>query len=54
MSQEAMEENDRKLRSREYWVDTDGSLYASFDIDTIKYVVSNMTGRFKHGTDVHA
>ncbi|MNI33501.1 hypothetical protein D3C73_874560 [compost metagenome] len=52
MSKEAMQENDRILRSRQYWVDTDGSLISSYDYDTLKYVVTNMTGRFKHGRNV--
>jgi hypothetical protein len=52
MSKEALAENDRILRSRQYWVDTDGSLLASYDYDTIKYVIHNLTGRFKHGRDV--
>lgn len=49
MSNEACAENDRVLRSRNYWVDTDGSLMSSYDYDTIKYVTTNLTGRFKHG-----
>lgn len=52
MSTEACEENDRILRSRTYWVDTDGSLMSSYDYDTIKYVTTNLTGRFKHGRNV--
>jgi len=52
MSNEALEENDRILRSRQYWVDTDGSLLASYDYDTLKYVIHNLTGRFKHGRNV--
>ncbi|QTH80292.1 putative virion-associated RNA polymerase subunit beta/beta' [Pseudomonas phage pPa_SNUABM_DT01] len=52
MSKEAMQENDRTLRSRQYWVDTDGSLISSYDYDTLKYVVTNLTGRFKHGRNV--
>lgn len=49
MSNEALDENDKLLSSRQYWVDTDGSLLASYNYDTIKYVIANMTGRFKHG-----
>jgi len=52
MSKEALAENDRILRSRQYWVDTDGSLLASYDYDTVKYVIHNLTGRFKHGRNV--
>ncbi|MNZ40313.1 hypothetical protein D3C78_578270 [compost metagenome] len=52
MSKEAMSENDRILRSRQYWVDTDGSLISSYEYDTLKYVVTNLTGRFKHGRNV--
>lgn len=49
MSNEALDENDKLLSSRQYWVDTDGSLLSSYNYDTIKYVIANMTGRFKHG-----
>lgn len=52
MAKESLQENDRILRSRQYWVDTDGSLLSSYDYDTIKYVTINMTGRFKHGRNV--
>jgi hypothetical protein len=49
MSKEALAENDRKLRSRSSWVDVAGNLRASYDYDTLNYVVTNMTGRFRHG-----
>lgn len=52
MSDEALAENDRILRSRNQWIDTGGNLTASYDYDTIKYVVTNLTGRFKHGRNV--
>lgn len=52
MSQEALVENDRILRSRNHWIDAGGNLTSSYDYDTIKYVVTNLTGRFKHGRNV--
>lgn len=51
MSDEALAENERRLGSRQTWLRTDGSLAASFDYDTIGYVLHNLTGRFKHGSN---
>lgn len=48
MSKEALAENDRVLRSRQHWIDAGGNLTSSYDYDTLKYVVTNLTGRFKH------
>jgi len=48
MSKEALTENDRVLRSRQHWIDAGGNLTSSYDYDTLKYVVTNLTGRFKH------
>lgn len=53
MSKEALAENDRVLRSRQHWIDAGGNLTSSYDYDTLKYVVTNMTGRFKHNRNPH-
>lgn len=50
MSNEALAENERRLSSKQTWVRTDGSLAASFDYDTISYVLTNLTGRFNNAT----
>ena len=56
MSNEALAENEKRLSSKQTWVRTDGSLAASFDYDTISYVLTNLTGRFNNATyaPVHA
>lgn len=54
MSNEARHENDRILRSRQYWIDAGGNLTSSYDYDTLKYVVTNLTGRFNHNRSKHA
>jgi hypothetical protein len=51
MSNQALEENERQLSSRNTWLNSDGSLMASFDYDTIGYVLTNLTGRFNHGSN---
>jgi hypothetical protein len=53
MSNEALAENDRVLNSRQHWIDAGGNLTSSYDYDTLKYVVANMTGRFKHNQNKH-
>lgn len=50
MSNEALAENEKRLSSKQTWVRTDGSLAASFDYDTISYVLTNLTGRFNNAT----
>ena len=52
MSNEALAENDRILRSRNHWVNAGGGLTSSYSYDTINYVITNLTGRFKHGRNV--
>ena len=51
MSNEALAENEKRLSSKQTWIRTDGSLAASFDYDTIAYVLHNLTGRFNHGNN---
>lgn len=50
MSNEALVENERRLGSRVNWTRIDGSLTSSFDYDTIKYVLTNLTGRLAYGS----
>jgi hypothetical protein len=51
MSNEALAENERQLSSAQTWLTSDGKLMASFDYDTIAYVLTNLTGRFNHGSN---
>lgn len=51
MSNEALAENERQLSSAQTWLTSDGRLMASFDYDTIAYVLTNLTGRFNHGSN---
>lgn len=54
MTNEALAENDRILRSRQHWIDAGGNLTSSYDYDTLKYVAINMTGRFNHNRNKHS
>lgn len=45
MTDEALAENDRYLKTRQAWVSPDGDLRASGNYDTIKLVVRNLTRR---------
>lgn len=45
MTDEALSENDRYLKTRRAWVSPDGSLRASANYDTVKLVVRNLTRR---------
>lgn len=51
MSNDALAENEKHLSSARTWLRTDGGLSASFDYDTIAYVLTNLTGRFNHGSN---
>ncbi len=47
MTDEALQENERYLNTRLAWVEADGSMRASCNIDTVKLVVQNLTRRVR-------